>query len=242
MIRHMKEKILDVISITIVLILCLAFVVKFGGPSILKLYVERGIGNCQTIPILCMAPEEEIVNPKINKEYIAEFLPYKFPKIQVLVPRGFTVSAEKITKVYYKRQKRKHSGAVVYLLYEKPNFFMGLFPQLKKRGIKNNYEFFQRTMAAKLKDVKTLSDALFVIIKSVFTPDIGNQHNVKIIKFIIDDKRGFINYNLEKTKNYFDCNIIDPQDNFFKIYIKDERKQLDLDKVFAIIFTVKKAD
>jgi len=238
----MKEKTLKIISIAVVLLLGLAFVIKFAGPSLLRLYVESGIGNCQSLPFLCAAPAEEIANPGINKAYIMELVPYKLSDMQVHIPKGFTVKKENIVKVYYKKRVRKDSGAVVYLLYQKPDFFVNLLPELRKQGINNNYEFFNRTMAAKLKDVKTITDALLIIIKSVFTPDVGNLKNVRMIKFSLANKRGFINYNLEKSKNYFDCDIIDSQDNFFKIYIKDTGKKLDLDKVFAIISTVKKVD
>ncbi len=77
--------------------------------------------------------------------------------------------------------------------------------------------------------------------KSIFTPDIGNQHIAKMIKFKIGDKKGFINYNMAKPINYFDCNVLDEKGNFFKVYIKDKGARLDLNNVFAIISTLKPA-
>ena len=75
--------------------------------------------------------------------------------------------------------------------------------------------------------------------KSVFTPDIGCQSTAKMIKFQFKDYKGFINYQLCRPDNYFDCNVFDVNGNFFKVYIKDVGAQLDLNKVFAIISTLK---
>jgi hypothetical protein len=233
-----KKKISRYVSLTIIFSLAILFVAKFAGQSILRLYIEVGIGTCQQIPVLCMAPTQGIINPYLNKEYIAGLLPYRFPKIEISLPRGFTVVQETIKKVYYKKWKRRHAGAVIYFLHEEPDFFINLFPQLKKQGIVNDYEFIRHTMHAKISEVKDLNDAFFVIMKGIFTPDLGEQKNVKMAYVTIVDKRGFINYNLAKPDNYFDCNIINSKGDFFKIYIKDKGARLDLDKVFAIISTV----
>ena len=227
------------IATAIFLILAVLFIAKFGGPSILRLYVETGIGTCHKIPILCMVPEEEINNPLINKDYILGLLTYRFPKMTISVPKGFTVSQERIKKVYYKK-KHKGNAAIIYLLYEEPNFFVNLFPQLKKQGIGGDYEFIRRTMSAKLTDIKNITDTFFVIMKSIFTPDVGNQSNLKMAQFTMPGKKGFINYNISKTDNYFDCNVIDDEGDFFKIYIKDKGATLDLSKVLAIISTATK--
>jgi hypothetical protein len=232
-----KKKVLSkYIASAILLVLAILFIAKFGGPSILRLYIETGIGTCHKIPILCMEPQEKINTPLVNKDYILELLTYKFPKMSICLPKGFTVSQERMQKVYYKR-KRKGSAAIIYLLYEEPNFFVNLFPQLKKQGIKDDYEFIRRTMSAKLTDIKNITDAFFVIMKSIFTPDVGNQSNLKMAQFTMPGKKGFINYNISKTDNYFDCNVIDDEGDFFKIYIKDKGATLGLDKVLAIIST-----
>ena len=97
-------------------------------------------------------------------------------------------------------------------------------------------------MSAKINEVKTLNDAFFIIMKGIFTPDLGDQTKVKMARFVTNDKKGFINYNLSKKENFFDCNIFDEEKNFFKIYIKDRRAALDLEKVFTIISTVKKTE
>ena len=94
-------------------------------------------------------------------------------------------------------------------------------------------------MNATFDKTENISDAFFIIMKSVFTPDIGNQKIAKMIRFKIEDKDGFINYTMTKPDNYFDCNILDTKGNFFKVYIKDIGGRLDLNKVFAIISTVK---
>jgi hypothetical protein len=61
-----------------------------------------------------------------------------------------------------------------------------------------------------------------------------------MIKFISNDKKGFLNYSIGETGNYFDCNLFNEAGDFFKVYIIDKSTTLDLDKVFAIISTVKK--
>jgi len=226
------------IASVIFLVPAILFIAKFSGPSILRLYIETGIGTCHKIPILCMVPEEEINNPLINKDYILGLLTYRFPKMTISVPKGFTVSQERIKKVYYKKS-RKGNAAIIYLLYEEPNFFVNLFPQLKKQGIKDDYEFIRRTMHAKLTDIKNVTDSFFVIMKSIFTPDVGDQSNLKMAQFTVPGKKGFINYNISKTDNYFDCNVINEGGDFFKIYIKDKGATLDLAKVLAIISTAR---
>jgi hypothetical protein len=236
--RLKRNKLLKYLWLGLFLLLAVLFIASFGGPSILRLYVKAGIGDCRKIPVLCMVPREEITNPAINKDYILELLPYKFPKMVISAPKGFTVSQERITKIYYKKHRDK--GSIIYLLSEEPNFFVNLFPQLKKQGIRDDYEFIRRTMYADLNSIKNLTDTFFVIMKSLFTPDVGNQNDLKMAQFSINGKRGFINYNLSKSGNYFDCDVIDASGNFFKIYIRDRQAALDLDKVMAIISTAAK--
>ena len=226
------------ISIAVVLSFSLLFVAKFGGLAILKAYVQAGIGNCRTLPLLCITPEKELVSPEIDKTYLQELLPYTFPGIEISIPKGFTVIKGSVTKVYYKKRKYDAESPVIYLLYQKPIFFINLFPQLQKQGIENNYEFVNRTMHAQFTNIDNLTDAFFVIMKSVFTPNLGEQKNIKIVKFKTSDKKGFITYNLTPSENYFDCDVISDDDAFFKIYIKDKGAKLDLNKVLAIISTL----
>lgn len=236
----LKEKILKFFIIGISFLLALAFVIKFSGPAILRLYVQSGIGDCQKMPILCMAPKDLIINPRIDNEYLSQLLPYDdFPKVSISAPRGFTIVQERITKVYYKKKKRNDKGDIIYLLHQEPDFFINLFPQVKSDGIKDNYEFMKRIMYAKLIEIKNISDTFFVIMKGIFTPDLGEQKNVKMAEFIFSHKKGFINYNTIDASHYFDCNIIDSNGDIFKVYIKDKTASLDLDKVLAIISTVR---
>lgn len=236
----MKKRFVKYITNTAVLLFALVLAAKLAGPGILRLYIESGIGDCKKIPILCMEPAQQIINPNINKECILESLPYNFPKLSICVPKGFTVIQERIKKVYYnKKRQHERNSPVIYLLYEKPGFFANLYPQLKKEGIKDNYEFVKRIMFANLHNMNSLSDAFFVIMKSVFTPDIGSQNNVVMAEFSMEAFRGFINYNLSKPNQYFDCNIINSTGAYFKMYIKDIGASLDLNKVMGIITTIK---
>lgn len=236
--RHLFGKL---ILITVLLLLGILFVAKFGGPSLLKMYIENGVGSCEKIPILCMQPEKEIIGLGVNKEYLAELTPYKSPKMSLAMPKGFSIVQETIKKVYYKKGKHKYAGSVIYLLYTEPKFFINLYPQLTKQGITDNYEFIKRTMFTRLTDIKNLTDTFFVIMKGIFIPDLGELKNVKMAQFVMSDKRSFINYNLAYPDNYFDCNIIDKDGNFFKIYIKDKGARLNLDKALTIISTVTKS-
>lgn len=235
----MKGALNKIILIIFTLIVCIAFVIKFAGPRLLRLYVEAGMGGCQNQPIFCISPGQEIISENIDKEYLKGLVLYKFPKMEIYAPKEFIVIKELISKVYYKKNKREEQGSVIYLLYQKPYFFLKLFPQLYKQGIQNDYEFIEHAMHAKVSGIKNMTDAFFVIMKSVFTPDLGDQSNVKMIRFNIADKRGFINYNLAKSGNYFDCNIINKLGDFFKVYIKDKYARLDLEKVLTIISTLK---
>jgi len=232
-------KVIRYILSAIVLMLGILFVIKFSGPALLKFYIESGVGTCKQIPILCMEPQEEI-RVNVNKEYAAELLPYKFPKMSIGVPKGFEAIQEKIKKAYYKKRKPKTNSGIIYLLYEEPGFFVNLFPILKKQGVNDDYEFFRRLMGAKISAIKTISDAFFIIMKGIFIPDLGEQNNAVMARFNMSDRRGFINYNLSKPDNYFDCNIFSANGDFFKIYIKDKGAKLDLEKVMTIISTVKR--
>ncbi len=234
----MKKRTLKYIYIAVVLFFALSFVAKFGGPAILKAYVQTSIGNCRTMPLLCITPEKEIINPEIDKTRCSELLPYTFPGIEISIPKGFTVIKGRVTKVYYKKRKYDAKSPVIYLLYQKPKFFINLFPQLQKQGIENNYEFVNRTMHAQFTNIDNLTDAFFVIMKTIFAPNLGDQKNIKMIKFATADKKGFITYNLTSTENYFDCDVINSDDAFFKIYIKDKGAKLDLNKVLVIISTL----
>lgn len=234
----MKKKARVILLRITLLALAAYFAVNYGKEQLLKMYIEYGLGDCRKIPVLCMAPEEEISDFPADSAYLAELLPYKFPEMEISLPKGFTVVKEKIKRVYYKRRARKKDiKEAIYLLYEKPDFFINLFPALRKQGVGNDYAFLNRTMTARTPDIHNLSDALFVIVKTIFTPYLGEQKNVRMFRFSAKEHKGFINYNLSPAGNYFDCNIFDRKGNFFKVYIKDIGARLDLGKVISIIST-----
>ena len=222
----------------ILLIIALAFIIKFGGPNILRQYISYGIGDCKTTPILCMQPEEKIFTPQIDKQYLDTLVPHSFPKMSVSVPKGFALVQELIKKRYYKKRHAQNK-AVINLLIQEPGAFILLYPDVQKQGVKDNYEFIRRLEYAHLGKVENISDAFFLIMKSVFTPDIGCQSTAKMIQFQLKDYKGFINYQLCNMGNFFDCNVSDAAGNFFKVYIKDIDARLDLNNVFAIISTLK---
>lgn len=222
----------------ILLIISIAFIVKFAGPNILRLYISYGIGDCKTTPILCMQPKEKIFTPQIDSAYLETLIPHTFPKMSVSVPKGFTLIQELIRKQYYKK-RHVNNKAVIYLLIQEPGAFINLYPELRKQGITDNYKFISHLMYANLGEIENITNAFFLVTKSVFTPDIGNQSIAKMIKFQLPELKGFINYSMAKPNNYFDCNVSDSAGNFFKLYIKDIGARLDLNNVFAIISTLK---
>ena len=236
----MKNKITKYLTVTVFLIFAIAFIAKFAGPQLLRYYVQTGIGGCEKIPIFCMFPSETINIQQVNSTYTAELVPYKASKISAFVPRGFDVVQELIMKVNHKKHKRMFKGNMIYVLCEDRDFFARLYPQLKKQGVNDNYEFIRRTMYAKENEISNITDTFFVIMKGVFIPDLGDQNTAKMIQVNIPGFKGFINYNFDKTGNYFDCDLVNTDGAFFKVYIKDKNKTLDLDKVFAVLSTVRR--
>lgn len=233
-----RKKIEKIVSAIIMLALAGLFVVKFGGPAILKAYIQAGTGSCEQVPILCMAPYSKIASPPITQEYLSQLRPYEFKSVKIFVPLGFSVVQRTVKKYYYKKSFEKSSKAIVYVLQRDPYFFSNLFPQLKNKGITNNYQFVKRVMYARLNRIETIPDAFFVIMKGVFTPDLGPEKSVAVNEFVVGDKHGFISYNQGKGSNYFNCDVFDASDNYFKLYIKDMEKKLDLQKVLWIISTL----
>jgi hypothetical protein len=238
----MSNRVLEKVPLIIALIFAIEFSFYFAGPALLRAYVVTGIGDYQAMHLLYAVPQKEIVNPKVDKRYLAELTRYTLSGLQILAPKNFTLVKERVHKVYYKRKARQQAGSVIYLLHQPPGFFMNLFPQARKQGVKNDYEFFLHTMYATIEGMNDFSDAFFVIIKTIFTPGMGDQKEIKIIEFSSPHQKGFVTFNLTPKENYFDCNIIDSQGDFLKVYIKDKGATLDLDKVLQIISTLKIKD
>jgi hypothetical protein len=236
----MKKKIRKIILISVFVVAGLLFIAKFSGPAMLRLYIETGVGNCRKIPVLCIVPQEEIIRREIDQAYIDSLLTYDLPEIQIRLPKGFTVIKQRITKVYYKKWRHKAKSAVVYLLYEPKDFFVRLFPQFKQYGINNDYDFISRLMHARVDEINNLTDAFFIVMKGIFIPDLADQRNVKIAKFTTPTQRGFIGYNITGKENYFNCDIVG-EDGYYKVYIKDMAGLLDLEKVVAVVSTIKNA-
>ena len=235
----MKKRLAKFLSGTVFMIFAIFFTAKFSLPSILRFYVQSGIGSCQNIPIFCMIPTETVNISHLDSAYTAELLPYKVYKISAFLPHGFDVVQELIMKTNYKKYKRMFKGNMIYILCEDKDFFIRLYPQVKKEGVANNYDFIRRIMRAKENEINNVMGAFFVIMKGVFIPDLGNQFTAKMIEADFCGFKGFINYNLDKEENYFDCNIINQAGVFFKVYIKDKNKALNLEKVFAILSTLR---
>jgi len=235
----MKKNIVKALYDAAAFTLVIVFLFIFGKSAILKAYITMAVGGCDKESLFCSAPSTVLLNPGVDPKYTGELLPHAFAGIDISVPRGFAVIKGTVTKFYYKKRKFDSQTPVIYLLYQKPGFFPALFAQLKRMDVTDNYEFLRRTMYSQLNDVHNIPDAFFVIMKSIFIPNLGEGRQLKMIEFSMRDKRGFINYRLSNAGNYFDCNVIDRDDTFFKIYIKDKERSLDLNKVLAIASTLR---
>jgi len=234
----MKKKATKRVLLTLILCAAIIFVLKFGLPQLLRAYIATGIGDCVKIPILCMSPQDTTETFTVDKTYTQQLIPHKFPKTEISVPKGFRVVQELIAKPYYKKKKSRSVEPVIYVLHQPPGFFINLFPQVKNSGIKDNYEFMRSLMGASESKINSVNDAFFVILKSIFTPDLGDQRTVKMVQFKSNERNYFLNYNLTGPAYFFDCTILTKEGDFFKVYIKDKFKTLDLNKVFSIISTV----
>lgn len=234
------KRIANLVSTIIIFILAITFVTIVAGPNILRSYIETGIGSCNKIPILCKSPVQEIVNPGIDRAYLLTLIPHKFSKLSISAPRGFAVIQELEKKPYYKKRLSQHKESVIFTFRQDPGYFIKLFPQVKNAGVTNNYDFIKRLAFAQIDGIKNINDAFFVILKSIFTPDLGDQNKVISASFTMPDRRGFINYNLFDKAYYFECNVITKSGDFFKVYIKDIGATLDLKEIFAIISTLDK--
>jgi len=224
---------------SVLLALSIAFIIKFGSPQLLRFYVRTGIGDCQKIPIFCMSPLETLEIKNLPSVSDAGLVPYCAYKISAFVPRGFNVVQELFIKSSYKKYNRMHKGDVIYMLCQDKDFFARLYPQLKKAGVTDNYEFIRRVMNANEEKIGNVNDAFFLIMKGIFIPDIGNQANAKMVKISLSGLKGFMNYNLDASGNYFDSSLVDEKGNFFKVYIKNKSKNIDLETALAVISTLR---
>jgi len=238
----MRRNITRAISSFAIFIAAILFVAIFGGPNILKGYIKAGIGGCDKIPILCKSPVQEITIPKIEREFADTLIPYKFSRLSLSAPKGFSVIQELEKKPYYKKRMSSHKESFIYTFRQGPGYFIKLFPQVKNAGVSDNYAFIKRLNSSDINKVKNIIDAFFVILKSIFTPDIGDQNKVVMAYFSGGGKRGFISYNLFDKEYYFDCNLVDDNGDFFKVYIKDAEGALGLKEVLAIISTLRRQE
>jgi len=237
----MNAKLQKYLILSILFLLGILFVAKAAGASFLRLYVEVGVGSCKKIPVLCMKPTGQIQGLAIDEAFRNELIPYEFPGIHAMLPKGFRVVKEEIKKPYYKKEhlwpKKREEAA--YLVSKEKGFFISLFPEVIKEGITDNYAFYTRVLNSDINGIGSLADVFFVVMKSIFVPDLGYQPTAQIKAFSANGKRGFLLYNFSSAGNFFDCCIFDDQDNFFKVYIRDGNCLLDINKFYTIISTVR---
>jgi hypothetical protein len=234
----MKSKLSRILSQAIAWTLVILFLAYFAGPAFLRLYIRTGIGDCRKIPILCMWPDRKLDNLKIDAAYHENLIPHRFNRMSISAPRGFSVVQELIKKIYYKKRKGIYKDCIIYVIYQEPGYFVKLYPRMEQAGIKDNYDFIRRTMYAKTANINGLTDMFFVIMKSIFIPDLGDQTKVVMSEFTLNGLKGFLSYSLSEKNNYFDFNIIDRAGGFYKVYIRDKGMGITLSEAFTIISTV----
>jgi hypothetical protein len=232
-----SNRLLNKIPAAIFLFILLFFAFSFAAPTILRRYLELGIGSCKKIPVLCLLPQQKYFNIVQNARQ--DFIPFNFDRLKVSVPKGFSVIQELDKRYFYKKKKYLNKGSVIYTLRQDPGYFVSLFRDTKKYGINNNYDFIRRVAFASQKNIKGLNDAFFVVMKGIFIPDLGKQDNVEIGYFELKDKKGFIAFNMQGEHSYFNLDLVDINDNYYKIYIRDEGRKLDLEDVFGIALSLR---
>ena len=126
---------LKVLLVLFFLLLSLAAIISLKGSSFLRLYIESGIGTCAKIPIFCMSPEERPIEASVNEEYSRQLIRQKFVKMEISIPKGFTIVQERVKKTYFKKKKFLGPEPTIYVVHEEKDFFVRLFPDLKKHGV-----------------------------------------------------------------------------------------------------------
>lgn len=238
----LRFRLLKYFLTAVILSLALFYVVKNAGPATIRLYIESGIGNCKEIPIMCSAPEDKFYQAKIDQDFVAMLHEYNLDQIHIHTPDGFKLVKQKIVIRYYKKKKDRSNGSTIYIVQKPVDFFVTLFADVTKNDVKNDYDFVSRVMNARINKINNLKDAFYVIMKGIFTPDLGDQASIKIVKVKAGTMNGFVSYNYEPHANYFDCNLLEKSGGYYKVYIKDKAKKLDLDKVVAMISTLRLND
>ncbi|MCU0665904.1 MAG: hypothetical protein MUF05_02265 [Candidatus Omnitrophica bacterium] len=234
----MRIKPLKIFSTLIFIGLSGWFIAIFAGPKLLQMYVRAGLGNGKDQPVFSMSIEGKIQAPVPNQSYIDQLKQFQVENVKISVPKEFTVVKQTSTKRYYKKWHKPENKAIIYVVHQPKDFFIRLYPEVKKDAVVNDYQFIRRTMQAKISEVKNLHDAFFLIIKTIFTPDVGEQENLKIMEFASAGKKGFVTYNLSKKGGYFNFNFIGEKADYFGVYIKDIPPTLDLNKALDIISTI----
>jgi hypothetical protein len=142
--RRLRSKLLRIFAALVFIALAAVVFVKKAGPAFLRLYVQKGLGDCHDQAVFCVIPFGEVKATSPDKEYLATLAIYRFDDVSILAPKDMKVVRGPDMKVYYKKRPWKASGSMVYLLHEPPGFFTNLYPQLASHGIYNDYDFLLR--------------------------------------------------------------------------------------------------
>jgi hypothetical protein len=233
----MIKKILKYLGWALCAVAVCIFIVWTAGPQLMKSYIRSGIGDCAKIPVLCKVPSVELGMPALNPEFKNSLLLQEFSHMAIFAPKGFGVTQETEKKLFYKKNKFKQADEAIYVLCKEEWFFANLFSPLTKIGTDTNYIFLGRVMEANLDKIRSLKDMFFVIMKSIFIPDLGPQETSNFARFSFAELKGFLSYNLTPQGNFFNADFVNPKGEYFKVYIRNKAGLLDVDKVLTIIST-----
>lgn len=215
------------------------FIIRFGGPQLLSFYVRSGLGKEVHLPIFYSARKEERAVTAVSEQVLAQLRPTRMENVELGVPKEFVIFKGALKRSYYKKWPPKSAGSQIHLLTQPKNYFVRLNPQVMAQGVSDDYEFLRRVQDARLDRIRSISDAFFVIMKGIFTPDLGDQKDLRTVTFTLPGKRGFLTESHASEGDFYDCNFFDDRDRYFKLYIKDLNRSLSRSGVLAIVSTVR---
>ncbi len=235
----MANRLFKPLALLVVLGAAVLFIVRFGGPQLLTFYVRSGLGQEVHLPLFYSSLSEEREVPAVSEQVLSRLKPTRMEDVELGVPKEFVIVKGALKRSYYKKWPPKSAGSQIHLLTQQKNYFVQLNPQVAAQGVRDDYEFLRRVQDARLDRIRSVTDAFFVIMKGIFTPDLGDQTDVRMGTFILPGKRGFLTESHAAEGDFYDCNFFDDRDRYFKLYIKDPTRSLSRAGVLAIVSTVR---
>lgn len=241
---QLKSKKLKFVVILIAAFIVLYITMHFATPYYLRWSMGRKLSDK---PILNLAPEQQLV-PSVDADYLSLLNKQETSKFELCLPKGFKLYKEKNREkggmCSFIKKDGDDSTGVIIISYEQPGFFMGSFDsgtveKLKKLNIRNDYDYFGRVISARKEDTQNLLDAVFITIKDMISPRLGDEENLKIYKYESDQLRGYVSANVTDLQSDFSCDLFDNKNNYLHLMIRARDPILSLEQLSTIISTIK---